>query len=241
MNGIRTGRNRTQAVCALGASLVAALTVLATAAPASALRLAVSDGGLTAPTSNFGCDSAATDCQAERDFLLDGGGIALGSLELVGDQLSFEITVQSVSFQDPLADPGEASLVSFAGVTYTGSVFALTSGDMATGYSIVVPLAGSASVVGSLQTGDVARGLDGSSTPFAVDAELLNFSCLLLNGTGQCGLQIGNGGFTLPVGDQGHDFVHTFNLTVIPEPSTASLLLFAGLSGLLLLRRRPSA
>lgn len=237
MDRIRTGTEHVRGARISGWApgiAAAVLSAMAFAAPADALQLVVTDGGLTAPSHNFGCETSASDCNGERDFLLDQAGVALGSLEVVGNMLSFELSVYSVSFEDP----GSGSVVSFSEVSYTGSAFALTSGDMATGFSIVVPLVGNAAVVGAFQTSDSTRGVIDPSTPFAVQSELLNFNCFLLNGTGQCGLQIGNDGFTLPIDGQDHDFVHTFNLTVIPEPSTASLVLFAGLAGLGLRRIR---
>lgn len=245
MHRIRTGTRRgtrgaralRRGLRGLGGALALASFALAMAAPARALRLEISDGGLSAPTGNFGCDSGVADCNAERDFVLQGSAGASGHIELLGDQLHFEISVLQVSFEDPGALAGEPSQVSFSGVSYSGSATALVQGDLETGLSIVVPVVGSASVVGSFQSGDAARGEIGGPTPFAVQAELLNVNCLLLGGSGQCGLQVGEDGFTLALDGADHDFVHTFNLTLVPEPSTASLLLSAGLAGVLLRRR----
>ena len=213
MDSMQPGNRRGTGPWGQSCAMVLVVAAASLAQPASAFQLLVTGGGVTAPTHNAGCESGASNCNVERDFLLDLPGFALGSLEIDSNDPSFDPTVLSVSFGNPDAAPGDLSHLSFGGVSYRGSAYALTSGDMADGFSIVVPLVGPPNVVSSFETADSSRGVIPPPTPSDVDAKLLSFSCLLVGGTGECGLQLGHHGFT-----------HTFNLSVaqalpgIPEP-----------------------
>jgi hypothetical protein len=81
--------------------------------------------------------------------------------------------------------------------------------------------------------GTVSGDINGS--PFAV-SPFVAINCLYPGGAGQCFVTFGEGSFSNLLG---HDWKHTFNLTVValPEPATALLVAF-GLAGLLLRARR---
>jgi hypothetical protein len=112
-----------------------------------------------------------------------------------------------------------ASTITFAEVDYTGSVNLTDYGGGI--YS---------------QDGSATGSVEGTAggNPFSVSPTIVNMQCGIPGGAGTCGLSFRSPGFE---NVEGHDWVHTFNLTVaLPEPTTA-LLVVLGLAGLALRSR----
>jgi hypothetical protein len=187
---------------------------------AFALTLQIVGGGMTATNLNYGCPTGAANCQTGSDFSLTSAANAAGSIVIndAGTLATITLEVGSVSF----TPTGGGSPIVFGPVTYTGTASVFSTSSSITG------LAPGAGVV----TGNV------NTTPFLVYPSIFNLNCAIPGGTGQCGLTFGRTGFT---GVAGHDWVHTFNVTVstvpVPEPATALLVAF-GVAGLLLRSRR---
>ena len=77
--------------------------------------------------------------------------------------------------------------------------------------------------------------------PFSdLTASFSNFTCLLTNGNGQCGFNVGSvtasADFALDVDGAAHDVVQTFNV-IVPEPGPLGLVLL-GAIGLSVYARR---
>jgi len=234
----RKGRGRRSG---RGPRVLALLSVLLGATPlsagtASAVAFTVTGGGINAPSNSFGCDAAAANCNAERRFDLSLPGIAGGTIDISGGVAVVSLQVLSVSFENGAAGPGDPAAVVFSQLVYVGSANVITSGDPLSFFSAGYAGGGAATVQGLYETFDSARGVVLPATPFDVATSLLNLNCLVVNGTGQCGVQVGRQGFGVDLDGTPTDFVHTFNLSVtgIPEPSTAALVIWGGLTALVL-------
>ena len=192
--------------------LAAALLALPTAG-AQALTLNIVGGGQEAGNLNYGCPTASGTCgEAARDYSLTAPAAATGSISINDDGtiLSIEIlSAGSIFDTTPAGSP-----VSFANVVYEASLttFGTSPGSIDFGFG----------------TGSVSGTVNGN--PFSVSPSV-SITCLY---PGQCGITFGEGGFTNVLG---HDWMHTFNVTVVvPEPAHA-LLVALGLAGLALRAR----
>jgi hypothetical protein len=226
----RTGRSR----CA--AALAALLTVAA--APAGALTLAVTGGGLTEGVS-FACPSGAAQCEPSSDFGFTTDSGVSGTIDITGTALTVSVQIGSARFEalSPSGLPGDVEAVDFTNVDYTGSATVSVT-DVSGTLSALAFTAGTGAVAGVYSSEDAGSTPVDAASAFAVDTPLTNVNCLLVSGSGQCSLQFGRSGFALGLGGDDHDFVHFLNVNValVPEPSTA--LLWACAGGWLAVRSR---
>jgi len=225
------------ALIAFGFALV--LTFGLGATNAGAASFTVVSGNLDA---GYACPSPPTvSCFGERDFDLDGSFPIAGTVDIdLGlGLIDIEITVATAVMTGSF---GGVEQIDFTTMTYKVE-------DMPIIGTVPTPF-GSGQVFGGTKLGDVDGNyeqFDGVPNSVAgpdvvnVTADFNSFSCLFSGGTGVCGFSVGDeGGFTLDVGDSStadHDFRHTFNFSIIPEPGTLGLLA-AGLAGLAFYQRR---
>ena len=212
-------------------SLALAVCLLA-AAPAHAAFIfnqvvTVAGGGIVAPNANYGCPAGSADCLASKNFDLVGTGpvtpfpggssfIMEGFQNGSGPEVAWiNFDVASVTF----APSGGGASQVFTNVHYEAFV-------------PVLPLSFIQSAPG---TGTVTGLLNG--TPFSTTAAVYNLVCATVNGVGQCGVAFGPQLFTAG----GENWLHTFNVNVVPgpEPAGVSLVLLGlvGVGGLALRRR----
>lgn len=227
--GATTGsRSHWRSRWARAVALAALLALASGAAPARALTLTVTGGGLTEGAS-FACPSGATLCEPSSDFGFVSDADVQGTIEIVGSALSVDIQIGSARFEAlvPSGLPGDVEGVDFSGLAYSGDATVAVT-DVAGILSAIAYTAGAGSVGGSVATEDAGSAPVDPAAPFSLGTPLTNVNCLLSAGTGQCSLQFGRSGFTLGLGGEAHDFVHVLNVTVVPEPATALLLACAG-------------
>jgi hypothetical protein len=170
----------------------------------------------------LGCLDQACTSQTLAWASNAGGGT--GTLDIVGNNLTFTITLASTTLT-PIgggSDNGVTQL-EFTNTTYTGSA---TLNPLIPGsfYSIV---SGSATISGT-QTPSGA----GVAGPFAAVDALLSGSCMITGPSIGCGIVFGAANdFDFLVNGETRYFSHTVNVTAVPEPATAALF-GAGLIGL---------
>lgn len=134
--------------------------------------------------------------------------------------------VLSVAFSE-VTGTGTISEIEFYNTTYTFTNVPITI----VGGNQYVPTAGqyAGTVVDPTTVTQVGTG-GGSVDPIFNAVRILGGGCLLVSGTGQCGLIFGRTNFQ--VGAPASRYIeHTFNLAVVPEPTTL-VLLGAGVFGL---------
>jgi hypothetical protein len=209
-------------------SLLSGLLLLIGSSTAAALDVNPAGSFLTPPSD--GCLDAVC---ASPVFSLDGPTSVSGSMTLSGNTLSFSIDLASASFS---GSDGPVTGVTFSNVNYSGSLAVTTLGSF-------IVLDSSAGSQTATVSGTVTPSGAGSAVNFTlsgVQVSNLNFT---LTGGGPSffgGLRFGPDGFDLDVNGNTRFFQHTLNVSVIPEPGTA-VLLIGGLAGLAAQRRRPSA
>ncbi|MGH0038243.1 MAG: hypothetical protein ACQGVK_24695 [Myxococcota bacterium] len=236
----RSGGGRS--VPTLGRYGALALLLLASlgAAPAGALTLAVTGGGLTEGPS-VACLTSATQCEPEADFGFVTDADVSGSIEIVGNALSVSVQIGSARFEAlaPSGLAGDVEGLDFTGLEYGGGATVSVT-DLPGYLSAIAYAAGSGTVDGTYSTEDAFSTPVDAASVFGVDTTLTNVNCLVVSGTGQCSLQFGRSDFTLGLGGDDHDSIHFLNLsvTLIPEPSTALLLACAAGALLAVPRRR---
>ena len=196
---------------------IAGLWLVATTG-AGAVTLSVFSGGLSAPNLNYGCPAGAANCSISKDYQLVGLAVATGTVVInpAGTVATISLSIAGATF-NPI---GPGLPITFGPTTYTGTVSGLISTP-----SSAFGGGGAGAVAGTVNA------LAFSETP------TVSINCSYPGGTGTCGIGFGRTGFT---DDAGHDWVHTFDLTVIslvPEPTVALLVAF-GVAGLVVIGRR---
>jgi hypothetical protein len=199
-------------------SIVVALGLVSVLAAGSAQALPVS----AASAGNaLGCTDQACTNQTLAWASNAGGGS--GTLDIVGNNLTFSITLASTTLL-PIGggnDNGVTQLV-FTNTTYTGSA---TLNPIIPGFFQIV--SGSAAISGT-QTPSGA----GVAGGFAAADALLSGSCTVSGPSIGCGIVFGAANdFNFLLNGQTRHFSHTVNVTAVPEPATAALF-GAGLLGL---------
>lgn len=210
--------------------LSTAIGLLATAAAASPIV----GGGLA---QSFACLSGASPCPDSADFSLDPPTPvkpANGTISFTPTTATILLTVPTYTMTGSF---GGITALDFSSVSYSATVNVTTT-----------PLGGgtvSINQTPGFATGSVSGTYDQIGgpgvNPFSdTTTSFSNFTCLLVNGSGQCGFNVGSfnaaADFGLFVSDVQHDVVQTFNV-VVPEPGSLGLVAL----GLVLFARRALA
>jgi hypothetical protein len=220
-----------------GAAVLSGL-VLALPASAATINLTVSSGGIdssnTRTCSTSACTAAIWSLGSGESYAATGTIAIDTTLNTMTIALAVATSVIDASGAQTPTDLGASSLA-FTGGTYTAVVGVTPSG----GGTYTINAGQSAAVAFTLVQAVGA----GAGAPVSIGAVRLTGSCLVTGGTGQCGLIFGSQGTTpFQVGGAGFGgysrFVrHTFNVGVVPEPTTL-LLVAVGLTGLAIRSRR---
>lgn len=197
--------------------LSAMIGPLATAAAASPIV----GGGLA---QSFACASGANPCSSSQDFSLDPPTPvkpATGSISFTATTATILLTVPTYTMT---GSSGGVTALDFSSVIYSATVSVST-----------VPLGGGTVSINQspgFATGSVSGTYDQiggpGPGPFSdATVSFSDFSCLLVNGSGQCGFNVGSfnstADFSLDVNGAPHDVVQTFNV-IVPEPGTIGLI-----------------
>jgi hypothetical protein len=200
----------------LGRAAIIAGLLAFSATAAQALTLNVTSGGLEAGNANYGCPTGAGTCTlAQRNYSLTSDFPAVGTINIndAGTILTINLAIGGATFDtSPAGSP-----ISFAAGGYQATLTNFSANPTA--------------ILFGFGTGSAYGTANGNA--FAVSPSV-SISCSFPGGVGQCGVSFGESGFT---NVEGHDWLHTFNLTVeLPEPTTG-LLIGLGLVGLALRAR----
>ena len=195
----------------------AMIGLLASAAAASPIV----GGGLA---QSFACASGANPCSSSQDFSLDPPTPtkpATGSISFTPTTATILLTVPTYQMT---GSSGGVTALDFSSVIYSATVSVTTiplgGGTVAINQN---PGFATGSVSGSYdQIGGPGPGPFGDAT-----VSFSDFSCLLVNGSGQCGFNVGSfnaaADFALDVNGSPHDVVQTFNV-IVPEPGSLALV-----------------
>lgn len=200
--------------CSLAILWALTLAVAASASP-------VVGGGLA---DSIACVTGTSPCSTAADFSLDPPTPvkpATGSIVFGAGTANISLTVPAYTMT---GSSGSVTQLDFTNVVYDAAV-SVTVTPIGGGYVQIdqVPGFATGSVMGTYdQIGGVGSGsFSDASVSFA------NLSCLLLNGQGQCGFDVGtvaaSANFGLDIDGTPHDVVQSFNV-VVPEPGTLGLL-----------------
>jgi len=203
--------------------LGAALAVLL-CAPSVASALTVTGNGLTDTSLNYAC--GVSPCLSNKVLTLDAPAAATGTITIDAGAGTADIDLTLATFTYVGDVNGAVDEVVFSGVSYTATVDITISGD-----DISQDGVASGAVAGSYEQ-FLGGGSVVADQAFGTTPTFSNLSCLVTGGTGQCGLCVGLGvpvlpDFPLDVGGSTLEVVNTFNLIVVPEPSTGALLAMA--------------
>lgn len=230
----------------LGAAALLLLPVSATALP---IVYTIVDGGIN---TGFGCSANATGnatCLSgvpgpNMSFIYDsppaGFDPASGALTLDTGANTLVIAMTGVSsiFEDTAGAFNGIDEIDFTSLSYTSGLLTVTPLGFGT-YSIA---GGQSVTVAGSYTQKLGGGTVVGSTAFSVTANISGGQCLDINSQLQCSFDFGPGGFQLGVGlaPQNRRFLHSFDVTAVPEAGTA-LLVGLGLFGLVVRGRRHSS
>ena len=201
---------------------IAGLWALSTTG-ASALTLQIISGGLSATNLNYACPTGSANCSVSRDFELSALAPASGSIVIdnTGTIATISLSIAGATF-DPI---GAGSPIVFGATSYSATISGASLSTTPVG-------PGTGGIDYGFGTGSVSGTANLSA--FGVTPSV-NITCRYPSGIGTCRLTFGRTGFT---GVEGHDWVHTFNVSVVALPEPATALLVALAAGLLLLRSR---
>jgi hypothetical protein len=221
---------------------VAAVGVLLIPGVAAAVSSPIASGGLA---ESFACTSGSILCEFSADFSLDPPTPVKpvsGAIDFTPSQAgatSVDITLSNLDFT-MTGSSGAIARIDFTGVTLTVTGMSVTAGpgvgtDIGINGSVV-----SGAISGTYVQRDGGGAVVVAAQPFSdLSVSIDNFACGLTNsGVGTCGFDLGlSDRFDLDVDGAPHWVVQTYNVNVVPEPTTA-VLLGLGLAGLAWGRRR---
>jgi len=215
-------------------SLVLALAIMVGVAGTAAASPIVGGGRAT----SIACPDGSSPCSTAADFTLSPPTPvkpATGSITFAGGNATILLNVASYTMT---GSSGSVTALDFSNVTYSATVPITTT-----------PLGGgivSISQALGFATGSVSGTYDQIGGPGVgpfsdLTASFSNFTCLLTNGNGQCGFNVGSvtasADFALDVDGAAHDVVQTFNV-IVPEPSSLGLVALGALALVAGRRRR---
>ncbi len=214
---------RAPLIAALAGSLALALS--AGASPVVGGGLAVS----------IACPDGASPCSTNATFSLAPPSVAPagGSITFGGATADILLTVPSYAMA---GSSGSVTGLLFSAVTYSATV-PISVTPLGGGTVLIEQSLGFAT--GSVSGTYEQLGFAGPAAFGDAAVSFANLSCLLVDGQGQCGVDVGSfrslADLALSVGGAPHDLVQTFNV-IVPEPGALGLVAL-GVAGLALLRR----
>jgi hypothetical protein len=194
---------------------------------ATATASPIVGGGLA---TSIACPNGSSPCSTAADFSLSPPTPvkpATGSITFSGGTATILLNVASYTMT---GSSGSVTALDFTNVTYSATV-PITTTPLGGGNVQISQALGFA-------TGSVSGTYDQIGGPGAgpfsdITASFSNLSCLLNNGNGQCGFNVGSvtasADFALDVDGASHDVVQTFNV-IVPEPGSLGLVLLGGVA-----------
>jgi hypothetical protein len=214
-------------------SILFVIAVVGFAAVAAATP--VVGGGLA---NSIACPDGVSPCSTNADFALDPPTPvkpATGTFTFGAATVDIVLNVASYSMT---GSSGSVTALDFTNVDYTVTI-SVSYTDFGGGIVAVDQVPGIA--VGSVSGTYDQIGGPGSGPFSDVSVSFSDFSCLLVDGQGQCGFDVGTfagtADFNLDVDGSLYDINQTFNV-IVPEPGTAALLGFGALCLVAWRRRR---
>ncbi|MCP4004251.1 MAG: PEP-CTERM sorting domain-containing protein [bacterium] len=210
------------------------------------LHFGLVGGGISAPSSNGGCEAGASLClDTDQVFELDPGvAPATGYVEYTGVGVGVtglvDIDVASLGFSliAGKSAAGGAEAILFTNLNYTGSITSFATGDPTVSFSSAAMGSGAGGITGNYTALDGGGGTVDSGTINATPV-LTSLNCTISSGFGQCPMLYDV--FTISIAGTDYDFLHAINPIVdppLPEPSAALLLVLVLAGGAIARRSR---
>jgi hypothetical protein len=216
-------------------SLILAVAGVCGLAATAAKASPIVGGGLA---TSIACPDGSSPCSTSANFSLSPPTPvkpATGSITFGAGTATILLNVASYTMT---GSSGSVTALDFSNVSYSATV-PITSTPLGGGLVQISQSLGFAS--GSVSGTYDQIGGPGSGPFSDLTASFSNLSCLLQNGIGQCGFNVGSfnstADFGLDVNGAQHDVVQTFNV-IVPEPGSVGLFVLGGLGLAAYARRR---